>query len=75
MNEESFQKFSNRGKNKPSGLGKKQQKRSPRNKTHRFSLTSFAIRAHIKPAVANLIYCIGLVGDNICVENNWRYIA
>lgn len=34
MNEDSFEKFTNRRKNKPSGLSKKQQKRSKRGNRH-----------------------------------------
>ena len=34
MNEESFEKFTNRRKNKPSGLSKKQHKRSVRGNRH-----------------------------------------
>lgn len=34
MNEDSFEKFTNRGKNKPSGFSKKQQKRNKRGNRH-----------------------------------------
>ena len=34
MNDESFEKFTNRRKNKPSGFSKKQQKRSKRGNRH-----------------------------------------
>lgn len=34
MNEDSFEKFTNRRKNKPTGLSKKQQKRTKRGSRH-----------------------------------------
>jgi hypothetical protein len=34
MNEDSFEKFTNRRKNKPSGFSKKQQKRNKRGERH-----------------------------------------
>ena len=34
MNEDSFEKFTNRRKNKPNGIGKKQQNRSKRGNRH-----------------------------------------
>lgn len=34
MNEDSFEKFTNRRKNKPTGLGRKQQKRSKKGNRH-----------------------------------------